>query len=143
MTIEQNKALVRKFEDFINAKDLDAALALFSPDFVDHTPPVGLPPGIEGVRMFFTMQFAAFPDSHTTSLDMIAEGDKVVHRMNGAGTHQGMFLGMAPTGKHITWSFIDIWRVAGGKLAEHWVEADMLGMMQQLGLMPPPPNPTH
>jgi steroid delta-isomerase-like uncharacterized protein len=139
MTTEQNKALVRKFADFINAQDLDAALTLFSPDFVDHTPPVGLPPGIEGVRMFFTMQFAAFPDGHSTALDMIAEGDKVVCRMSGEGTHQGMFLGMSATGKHVTWSFIDIWRIANGKLAEHWVEADMMGMMQQLGLLPPPP----
>lgn len=138
MTTEQNKALVRNLGDLINAKDLDAALALFSPDFVDHTPPVGLPPGVEGVRMFFTMQFAAFPDSHTTSLDMIAEGDKVVQRMSGAGTHQGMFLGVPATGRHVTWSFIDIWRIVDGKLAEHWVEADMLGMMQQLGVLPPP-----
>lgn len=74
MTTEQNKVLVQKFEDLINAKDLDAALDLFSPDFVDHTPPVGLPPGIEGVRLFFTMQFAAFPDSHTTSLDRLPKG---------------------------------------------------------------------
>lgn len=138
MSIEDNKALVRQFEAFINARDLDSALTLFSPSFVDHTPPVGLPSGIEGIRMFFTMQFAAFPDGRITSLDMIAEGDKVVHRMSGEGTHQGTFLGISPTGMHITWSFIDIWRIVDGKLAEHWVEADMMGVMQQLGLVPPP-----
>jgi steroid delta-isomerase-like uncharacterized protein len=141
MTTEQNKALVRQFEHFINTQDLDSALALLSPDFVDHTPAVGLPSGIEGVRAFFTMQFAAFPDSQIQSLDMIAEGDKVVHRMSGTGTHQGAFLGIPPTGKRVTWSFIDIWRVANGKIVEHWVEADMMGMMQQLGLVPPPAMP--
>jgi len=139
MSIEQNKALVRKFADCIDAKDLDAALTLLSPNFVDHTPPAGLPPGIEGIRMFFTMQFAAFPDGRLNIQDTIAEGDKVVCRASGEGTHQGMFLGMAPTDKHITWSFIDIWRITDGKLAEHWVEADMMGMMQQLGVLPPPP----
>lgn len=138
MSIEQNTALVRKFVDLINAKDLATALTLLSPNFVDHTPPAGLPPGIEGVRMFFTMQFAAFPDGRLNVQDTIAEGDKVVCRTSGEGTHQGMFLGMAPTGKHITWSFIEIWRIADSKLAEHWVEADMMSMMQQLGVLPPP-----
>ena len=86
MTTEQNKALIREFTDLINAQDLNTALTLFSPDFVDHTPPAGLPPGIDGVRAFFTMEFAAFPDGYITSLDMIAEGDKVVNRMSGEGT---------------------------------------------------------
>ena len=139
MTTEQNKALIREFTDLINAQDLNTALTLFSPDFVDHTPPAGLPPGIDGVRAFFTMEFAAFPDGYITSLDMIAEGDKVVNRMNGEGTHQGEFLGIPPTGRRITWSFIDIWRIANGKLAEHWVEADMIGVMQQFGVVPLPP----
>ena len=106
---------------------------------MDHTPPVGLPTGVEGVRAFFNMQFAAFPDGQVRSQDMIAEGDKVVHRMSGEGTHQGHFLGIPPTGKRVTWSFIDIWRIKDGLLAEHWVEADMMSMMQQLGLIPPPP----
>ncbi len=138
MSIEANKALAREWETKINARRLDDALALLSPDFVDHTPPAGLPPGIEGVRMFFTMQFAAFPDGHWNAVDMIAEGDKVVRRVTGEGTHRGMFLGMAPTGKHVKSSFVEIWRIADGKLAELWVESDMLGLMQQLGLMPPP-----
>jgi steroid delta-isomerase-like uncharacterized protein len=135
MSTEQNKALVRNFEELINSRDLDTALTLLSPDFADHTPAVGLPPGVEGVRAFFTMQFAAFPDSRSTSLDMIAEGDKVVHRMSTEGTHQGEFLGIRGTGKRVTMTYIDIWRITDGKLAEHWVVADMMGMMQQLGVM--------
>lgn len=135
MSTEQNKALVRNFEELINSRDLDTALTLLNPDFADHTPAVGLPPGAEGVRAFFTMQFSAFPDSRSTSLDMIAEGDKVVHRMSTEGTHQGDFLGIPATGKRVMMTYIDIWRIADGKLAEHWVEADMMGMMQQLGVM--------
>jgi predicted ester cyclase len=132
MSVEENKALVQEFEDLINAKDLEIALTLFSTDYVDHTPSIGLPPGIEGARAFHSMQIAAFPDRRTTSLDMIAEGDKVVHRL------VGEFMGIPPTGKRITWSCIDIWRIADGKIVEHWVEADMMSLMQQLGVLPPP-----
>ena len=136
MSTEQNEALVRHFEASINARDLDSALSMLSPDFVDHTPTVGLPPGADGVHAFFTMQFAAFPDARSTSQDMVAEGDKVVHRMSTKGTHQGEFLGIPPTGTRVTVTYIDIWRIAQGKLAEHWVEADMMGMMQQMGALP-------
>ena len=138
MSIAANKALVREFEAHINAHDLDAAIALLSPEFVDHTPGIGLPTGLEGVRAFFTMQFVGLPDNRRQSADLIAEGDRVVHRLNGEGTHLGMLLGMPPTGRRITWSCIDIWRIEDGRLAEHWVEADMLGLMQQIGLVPPP-----
>jgi len=138
MSIEQNKALVREFAALINGRDLEAALALFSPDFVDHTPLAGLPSGVQGVRMFFAMQFAAFPDHRAASLELIAEGDMVAHRMRGEGTHRGMFLGIPPAGKHVSWTYIDIWRIADGRLAEHWAEADVFGLMQQLGMIPPP-----
>ena len=139
MTLQENKALVQRFDDLVNAGDLDTALTLFSPDYVDHTPAVGLPSGIEGVRAFHSMMRAAFPDRQVTSSEMIAEDDKVVHRLRGEFTHQGAFMGMPPTGKQIVWSCIDIWRIAGGQIVEHWVEADMLGMMQQLGVLPPFP----
>ena len=138
MSIDANKDLVRAFEAHINARELDEAIALLSPDFVDHTPGVGLPSGIDGVRAFFTMQYTGLPDNHRQSMEMIGEGDKVVHRLSGEGTHEGMLLGMPPTGRRVTWSCIDIWRVEDGRLVEHWVEADMLGLMQQIGLVPPP-----
>lgn len=140
MSTEQNKALIQKLENLLNARDLDTALTLFSPNYVDHTPSIGLPPGLEGVRAFHTMMFAAFPDRHVTSQDMIAEDDRVVHRLSGELTHQGAFMGMPPTGKHITWSCIDIWRIEDGKIVEHWVEANMLDMMQQLGMIPSLPT---
>ena len=142
MSIDTNKDLVRAFEAHINARELDEAIALLSPDFVDHTPGVGLPSGIDGVRAFFTMQYTGLPDNHRQSMEMIGEGDKVVHRLSGEGTHEGMLLGMPPTGRRVTWSCIDIWRVEDGRLVEHWVEADMLGLMQQIGLVPPP-RPIH
>ena len=138
MTTEQNKSIVRKSAELINARDLDGAFAHFSPSFVDHAVRPGMPPGIEGTRLFFNMLFTAFPDSQATIQDIIAEGDKVVLRMTCEGTHQGMFMGAPPTGKRVKWSFIDINRIVDGKVVEHWAEVDTMGLMQQLGLVPPP-----
>ena len=69
---------------------------------------------------------------------MIAEGDKVVARVRWTGTHQGEFQGIAPTGKQVTLRAITIYRIAGRKIVEVWEEADILGMMQQLGVIPSP-----
>ena len=134
----QNKAVIRKYAELTNTRDLDGAFAHFSPGFVDHAVRPGMPPGIEGTRLFFNMLFTAFPDLHATIQDIIAEGDKVVDRMTCEGTHQGMFMGASPTGKRVKWSFIDINRIVDGKVVEHWAEVDTIGLMQQLGLVPPP-----
>jgi predicted ester cyclase len=134
----QNKAVIRKYAELTNTRDLDGAFAHFSSSFVDHAVRPGMPPGIEGTRLFFNMLFTAFPDLHATIQDIIAEGDKVVDRMTCEGTHQGMFMGASPTGKRVKWSFIDINRIVDGKVVEHWAEVDTIGLMQQLGLVPPP-----
>ena len=139
MSTEQNKALIRGYTDLMNQHNLDAAFVNLSPDFQTHNvPPTGVPGGIEATRQFFTMLFNAFTDFHGTLEDIVAEGDRVVIRMMGRGTHTGEFMGVPPTGKQVTWRFITIYRIADGKLAEVWSEADQLGMMQQLGLVPPP-----
>jgi predicted ester cyclase len=138
MSIEQNKSIVRKYTELTNARDLEGAFAHFGPSFVDHAVRPGMPPGIEGTRLFFNMLFTAFPDLRATIQDIIAEGDKVVDRMTCEGTHQGMFMGASPTGKHVKWSFININRIVDGKVVEHWAEVDTMGIMQQLGLIPPP-----
>ena len=138
MSTEQNKALIRQLAARINAKDLESALTLFSPNYVEHSALPGMPSGVEAVRAYFSMLFAGFPDVQATILDTIAEGDKVVLRASTEGTHTGPFLGIPPTGKHAKWSFIDIHRIADGKLVEHWVETDQMSLMQQLGLIPPP-----
>lgn len=139
MSTEQNKALDRKWAELIAAKDLAGAMALVSPDFVDHNlAAAGMPTGIEGLRTFFAMQIAAFPDMHVTILEQIAEGDKVVHRISVEATHLGPLMGIPPTGKRVKFTLIDINRYANGKFVEHWGEVDNLGLMQQLGLVPPP-----
>lgn len=81
---------------------------------------------------------AAFPDYHGTDIDTIAEGDKVAQRWTYYGTHQGTFMGIVPTGKQVTFNGMSIDQYADGKLVNSWVEMDMLGVLQQLGVSLPP-----
>ncbi len=139
MSTEDNKASVRKAYQAVNQQNLSSFIDEFiDPNQVDHSAPPGLPGGIEGARQFAGMFLTAFPDMHFKVEDMIAEGDKVVARITMSGTQQGAFMGIPPTGKHVTITAIDISRMAGGKSVEHWIEMDTLGMMQQLGVIPAP-----
>lgn len=136
MSLEQNKALVRHYVEDINNKNLDAAFSVVSPDFVDHNVHSETGANVQVTRQLLNLQFAAFPDVRANITDIIAEDDKVVTRMIVRGTNTGPFMGMPPTGKPAMWSFIDIFRIADGKIAEHWSEMDSMVLMQQLGLVP-------
>ena len=139
MTEEENKALNRRFvEEVINQGNTDAIDELIDPGVVDHAAPPGFPTGREGAKQFFAMMRSAFPDLHLTIEDMIAEGDKVVMRSTWSGTHQGEFMGVPATGRRVTVGGIDISRCADGRMVEHWEQFDALGLMQQLGVVPPP-----
>ncbi len=140
MSTDQNKALARKNFELLCSKKLDAALAQYTPDFVDHAAQPGTPAGPTGVKLFFTMIYSAFPDLQVTMEDIVAEGDKVVTRSTLRATHAGTFTGIPPTGKQIAFSVIDILRIADGKIAEHWGLTDQLALLQQLGVVPPPSN---
>ena len=101
-----------------------------------HFLPPGLPPGLEGGRLFYGGFLAGFPDAHLSADDIIVENNKVAVRFTLQGTHQGEFMGIPPTNKRITLSGITILRFEGDKVVERWSEADNLGMMQQLGVIP-------
>jgi len=142
MSTEQNKAVVRRLvEEVWNKKNLAMADELFAVDFVNHAAPPGTPPGPGATKQFITIIHAAFPDLRFVTEDLIAEGDRVVVRATVRGTHNGVFptpIGIiAPTGKQVTMTGIIIFRIAGGKVAEEWVNRDMLGLLQQLGAIPP------
>ena len=95
-----------------------------------------VPQGLDGVKQFFSMFRAAFPDMQGTVEHIVAEGDKVIAFFTWRGTHRGDFMGIPATGKSVTMQTADAWRVANGKLAEHWDVVDMMGAMQQIGLTP-------
>jgi len=139
MSTEDNKELVRRLlEEVTNQRNLAAVDQLVTPNFVGYFtsfPPVQ---GAEGLKQAISTVLTAFPDFHFTFDDMIAEADKVVARLTIRGGHTGALMGIPPTGKQITISALHIYRVAGGKLVEGWVNSDDLGMMQQLGVVPAP-----
>ena len=139
MSTEANKASMRRFYDEVFNKKNRAAIDEFiDPNQVDHDAPPGTPGGLKGAKQTITMYLTAFPDLHFTVEDLIAEGDKVVARLTVRGTHQGIFMGIPPTGKKATSTAIDINRIVGGKSVEHWLKMDSLGLLQQLGVIPAP-----
>ncbi|GBD16891.1 Aklanonic acid methyl ester cyclase DauD [bacterium HR26] len=139
MSAEENKALIRRFFEAIdhackagNADILDEFLA---PDFVEHNPFPGIPPTRDGWKQAFMSFVAGAPGYHIVE-DLIAEGDKVAGRITAYGKHEGDLFGIPATGKEIRMTGMAIWRIADGKIVEHWHETDQLGLLQQLGVIP-------
>ena len=131
---------MRRMYELLSAGDIDGFGELVAEDFVEHEESPGLEPTKEGVKRFFHMYKAAFPDLRMEAEDVLVSGDKAVARVRGTGTHQGEFMGMPATGKNVDVQLIDIIRFGDDGLAhEHWGVFDALGMMQQLGAIPGPP----
>jgi steroid delta-isomerase-like uncharacterized protein len=140
MSTEENKVIVRRFfEEGPSKGNLSIADELLSPDFAMHTP-LPASPGIKGINEVIITCRAAFEHLNVTIEDMIAEGDKVTARFTAHGTHKGDFMGLQATGKPITMTGIEIFRIKDGKIIELWGEANLLGLMQQLGIFPSPGN---
>ncbi len=137
---EENKAIVQRFNELFgecwrtgNVDILDEVLAA---DFVYHSP--GAAPDLGGFKLSLLMLSAGLHDLSYMVEDLFAEGDKVADRMTWQATHQGELMGIPPTGRQVTLTGFDLFRIEGGKIVEMWQEADQLGMMQQLGVVPEP-----
>ena len=137
MSLEENKAIVRRFVEAYNKHDVTLLDEFFAPDYVDHTHQLGP----EDVKQLFHTAFDAFPDWHEAIEDIIAEGDKVWIRLAYTGTHTGEWnplwggVPLPPIGKKITAKVIDIFRIVNGKLVEYWNVTDASGFNKQLGLI--------
>jgi predicted ester cyclase len=132
---EVNRILARGFVEGINRGRLDPEL--YSPDFVYHDP-FGQTTDFEGADENIAMFVTGFPDLNVAMEDEVSEGNRVVVRWTARGTHRGEFMGIPPTGNRATWTETHVCRIADGKLVEHWANLDQLGMLQQLGVIPPP-----
>jgi predicted ester cyclase len=124
MSTQDNKAISQRIVEAMNARDFASLKALMVPTLY------------EEFTKGFREVLAAFPDYQGKNIDTIAEGDKVVQRWAASGTQQGPFMGIAPTGKRVTFTGISIDQYAEGKLIHLWVEMNMVGVLQQLGALP-------
>lgn len=112
---------------------------LTTPDFIEHEElPPGIPRNREGVKHFFSLLHAAFPDARATLEHLVVQGDMVAARLVVTGTHRGDFVGIPPTGKQISMQVFDLVRVIDGKITEHWGLSDQFSLLQQLGAIPAP-----
>ena len=135
----ENKATVRRMvEEVQNGHQIERIGEFFHPNFINHLEDSEQPAelnAVERAKLVFSQIFAAFPDLRVTIQDQVAEGDKVVTHKIFRGTHQGEFMGLAPTGRQIEFAVIDILRLEDGRVVEHWAVQDRMALMQQLGLL--------
>ena len=134
MSTEDNLAIVHRYlDEAVNTGNLDAARDLFATDHVAHYAGFPAVQGHEDWKQLTASSYNGFPDIHTTFEDEMAVGDKVVVRYTVRATHKGNFFNIPATNKPVKYSGIAIFRIANGKIAEQWQEADVIGLMQQIG----------
>jgi len=137
---EANKAVVRRFDELFGecwrTGDVDILDEVLAPNFVYHSP--GAPPDLGGFKQSLLMVGAGLHDLQYTVEDLFAEGDKVADRIKWQATHQGELMGIPPIGDSVRGTEKHISRIAEGRIVERWGQGDNLGMMRQLGVVPPP-----
>ncbi|MGY2894012.1 ester cyclase [Deinococcus sp. UYEF24] len=134
MSREQNIGATKRFGELVNTGTLDGFAEVVSPDCVDHDPAPGQGPGPLGFTSFFTTMRAAFPDLNIAVEHLLADDDNVSFAYTITGTHQGVFMGVPPTGKSIKVRGMQIGRFENGLMVERWGSSDELGMLSQLGI---------
>lgn len=135
MSIEENKAIVRRYQEIYNSNNLDALADVVSEELITPKIMPGIPSGFEGAKAAHQIMLAGFPDYQTVIDELIAEGDQVVARITMHGTHTGSFMGIPATGRYVEFTGIYIARIANGKIVEHWSEEDGVGLLAQLGVL--------
>jgi len=134
--MKKNKDFLQAYnEDFWNKQNLAAFEKYYTADFIMHQADGDL--NSEQYKGLCQAYFTAFPDLHITTDDLIAEGDKVVKVWTANCTNKGEFMGIPATGKRIVVKGIEVFRIVDEKITEIWASMDTLGMMQQLGVIPP------
>jgi steroid delta-isomerase-like uncharacterized protein len=130
--MHQNERLVRQFYAVFSTGDVDILDQILSKDWADRPPIPGQPPGRDGEKATIQAFRIAFPDIQFTLEDVIVAADKVTVRSTARGTHQGEFLGVAPTQRTVSFMTIDIHQIANHQIVETWHLEDFYGLLQQL-----------
>jgi steroid delta-isomerase-like uncharacterized protein len=137
VSAEENKAIVRRLiEELWNAGNPELADQIYAADYVRHGPHAESPiRGSAALKQFAYMYLSAVPDLHHEIEDQFTREDGVVSRMTARGTHRGEMMGIAPTGKPITFRMFSQHRIAGGKIVEEWISYDLHAILQQVGAL--------
>src|SRR3984957_12304109 len=137
--MQDNSSIVRRFvEEVINQGQFDSTAQFVWEDVVEQVPFPGQGPGIEGLKDVLRGFRTGFPDIHFAIVEQIAEGEKVLSRFEWTGTHRGEFLGVPATGRSVkVWGMV-LDRLVDGRIKETRIIMDLLGLMIQLGVVPPP-----
>ena len=135
MSIEENKNIVRRYQEIYNSNDLDRLTEVVSEDLLTPRIMAGIPSGLEGAKAAHQIMLDGCPDYHTVIEDMFAEGDKVAARVTIMGTHTGVLMGVQPTGRKLVFTGIYICRISNGRIVEHWGEEDAVSLLIQLGAL--------
>ncbi|GHO65387.1 hypothetical protein KSC_042790 [Ktedonobacter sp. SOSP1-52] len=141
MSLEQNKAVLTRFVNFINTGKTAIADEVVALDFLERDPFPGQQPGREGLKAVILMIRAAFPDLEWVVDEMVAEGETVASRFTWRGTHRGAFFGVPATGKQIMVTGMVFDRVVEGQLVESQILMDILSLLTQLGAIALPGEP--
>jgi steroid delta-isomerase-like uncharacterized protein len=139
MSTEQNKSIVRRWiEEGWNKHNLAVIDEVYAPNFVQHEPEPQTVNSRAALKQYVGTYLTAFPDLQLSIEDLLAEGDKVVWRFNSIGHQTGPFMGMPPTGRTGNITGIVIFRLEDSRIVEGWVNIDVLGLLQQTGVIPMP-----
>ena len=136
MSMKDNMATQERLANAVNTGQLNDLDLVFARSVVDHDPAPNQGPGPQGFKQFFSTLRRAFPDLHITPDHVDASEDDIALAYTITGTHQGDFLGVAPTGKQISARGMQIARFEDGKIVERWGSSDELGILKQLGVTP-------
>jgi steroid delta-isomerase-like uncharacterized protein len=134
---EANKEIVRRYQEAYNTNRLEVLDELLAPNWKTNAWPEGVPQSIEAAKEFYQALLQSFPDVQWITRELIAEGDWVVQRHQVRGTFKNELAGLPPTGEIVEIGGVSMFRLADGKIVEHWGYADDAGWWQQCGLEVP------
>lgn len=134
MSRETNLKAQERFGELIASREVDRLDEVFAEDVLDHDPAPGQAPGVRGVIDFWVDLLAAFPDLELIQEALVADDEHVTVVLTIAGTHDGTFHGIEPTGVHITGRSIQVARFEDGRIVERWGATNEVGIMRQLGI---------
>lgn len=127
MSTEANKVIVRRYREAHNTNDLALLDEVVAADIKSHNGIPGLPPGLQGGKMVHRRFLAVFPNGQITTEGLLADGDQVVERFSFHGTNTGSLMHSPGTGKKVTFTGVSVFRIADGKIVEHWGAQDVFG----------------